>query len=149
MTRRRILPPTYLLYALLGMIALHFTVPVVKIIPAPWNILGVLSLASGIAMNLSADHLLHLQKTTVKPFEPSTTLVVKGVYRFSRNPMYMGFALVLTGAAILLGSLSAFIVIPIFVLIIDKVYIEAEERMLADRFGEEWTDYRKQTRRWI
>jgi protein-S-isoprenylcysteine O-methyltransferase Ste14 len=149
MKRRRILPPTYLLYALLGMIALHFTVPGVQIIRAPWNLLGVILLLTGIAMNLSADRLLRLQKTTVKPFEPSTMLVVKGVYHVCRNPMYLGFTLVSTGAAILLGSLSPFIVISIFVLIIDKVFIKAEERMLAEHFGEEWTDYRKQTRRWI
>jgi protein-S-isoprenylcysteine O-methyltransferase Ste14 len=96
-----------------------------------------------------ADDLFRKLHTTVKPFEESAVLVTSGPYRLSRNPMYLGFVLILTGTAILLGSLTPFLVIPVYAALIDRVFIQAEERMLARKFGAEWQTYRGETRRWI
>ena len=71
MKDKKVLPPTYLLVAIVLMLVLHFLLPVYRFIPIPWNILGIVPLACGIALNLVADRAFHHAQTTVKPFEAS------------------------------------------------------------------------------
>jgi protein-S-isoprenylcysteine O-methyltransferase Ste14 len=63
--------------------------------------------------------------------------------------MYLGFVLALIGLAILLGSLAPFFVIPVFALVIDRVFIQVEEIMLEAKFGQVWVEYKAKVRRWI
>lgn len=63
--------------------------------------------------------------------------------------MYLGFVLTLIGIAVLLGSLVAFFVIPVFAVLIDRIFIQVEERMLEAKFDQAWLDYKAQVRRWI
>ena len=63
--------------------------------------------------------------------------------------MYFGFALILLGISILLRSLSPYIVVVLFVLLIDRMYIRHEEQMLETKFGDEWKVYRSRVRKWI
>jgi protein-S-isoprenylcysteine O-methyltransferase Ste14 len=146
---KRVLPPTYLLGAIVTMIALHLLLPLKRIVVWPWSILGVLSLVFGLALNLIADASLKRHATTVKPFEESSSLVTTGVYRVCRHPMYLGFALLLTGIAVLLGSLTPFFVVAVFVVLMEAIFIRAEERMLEEKFGAAWHSYRAKVRRWI
>jgi protein-S-isoprenylcysteine O-methyltransferase Ste14 len=146
---KRVLPPTYLLIAILLMLALHFLVPVVRFIPMPWNILGLVPLACGIALNLVADRAFQRAQTTVKPYEESAALVTTGVFTFTRNPMYLGYVLILLGVALVLRSLLPFAVIVVFALLIDRVFIRIEEQMLAERFGQQWLAYAQKVRRWV
>jgi protein-S-isoprenylcysteine O-methyltransferase Ste14 len=149
MKHKPVLPPTYLYAAIAVMVALHFLFPVKRIIPFPWNLLGVLPLALGAALNIIADKAFRKAKTTVKPFQESAALITDGVYRISRHPMYLGFVLILIGLAVLLGSLTPFFVIPIFAVVMDRVFIVVEERMLDEKFGQAWLAYKGQTRRWV
>ena len=149
MRTRQILPTTYLLIALVLILVLHFTFPAIKLIPLPWNLLGLILLITGIALNLIADGAFHRAGTTVKPFQESCALLTDGVYRLSRNPMYLGFVLTLIGVAILLGSLTPWIIVPIFIVLMEVVFIQIEERMLAVKFGPDWQAYKKKVRRWI
>jgi len=137
------------LFFLTGMLALHFLLPLAELIPAPWNLLGLIPLVCGVVINLAADRAFRQAGTTVKPFEVSETFVTGGVYRISRNPMYLGFALILAGVALLLGSLTPWIAVPAFVLLVDRMYIAVEERMLEARFGSAWRDHRAAVRRWL
>jgi protein-S-isoprenylcysteine O-methyltransferase Ste14 len=149
MTGKKILPPTYLLIAILMMVAFHWLGPLIQIVPGLWRLAGLIPLVGGISLNIIADRAFQRAKTTVKPFEASTTLITTGVFRISRHPMYLGFALILLGVAVLLGSLTPSLVIPIFVILIDRVFIQAEERMLAEQFGQNWLAYKAGTRRWL
>jgi len=149
MNSKRVLPPTYVLISIVVMVLLHFLFPLMKIVPLPWNVIGIIPLALGITINIVADNALHQADTTVKPFEESIALVTSGAYRISRHPMYLGFVLVLIGVAILLGSLSPCVVILIFAILMDQVFIKVEERMLEARFVGEWLAYKHKTRRWI
>ena len=106
-------------------------------------------LASGIILNLIADNAFKQVRTTVKPFQEASSLVTNGVFQISRNPMYMGMILILTGIAVLLRSFSPYLVIIAFVILIDRNYIRAEEYMLAEKFGAKWESYKATTRRWI
>jgi protein-S-isoprenylcysteine O-methyltransferase Ste14 len=145
----KIMPTTYLLLAMLVMIAIHFLFPGLLIIPPLWNLLGLIPLVLGVVINLVADGAFHKANTTVRPFEKSSVLVTDGVFGISRNPMYLGFVLTLIGIAVLLRSLTPYVVILIFAIWIQKKYITVEERMLAEKFGAEWQAYRQRTRRWL
>ena len=63
--------------------------------------------------------------------------------------MYLGFALILIGIAVLMGSLTPYLVVVAFVVWIDRIYITVAERMLAEKFGSEWEEYRRRVGRWL
>jgi protein-S-isoprenylcysteine O-methyltransferase Ste14 len=146
---RPLLPPAYFLASLVLMGALAFALPIAVILAWPWQAAGLVPVAAGVWLNLAADRAFKARGTTVKPFERSSALVTDGVFCISRNPMYLGMVLVLVGIAIALGSLSPFLVSAGFAALIETRFIRVEERMLAERFGDAWTSYRANTRRWI
>jgi protein-S-isoprenylcysteine O-methyltransferase Ste14 len=149
MNGKKLLPPTYVLIAMLAMLGLHFFLPIVQFDLSWWKLTGLLPLALGVVLDLNADNLFRRVRTTVQPFEESTALVTSGPFGLSRNPMYLGFVLVLSGCALLLGSLTPFLVIPVFMILIDRRFIRVEEQMLASKFGAAWQAYCAKTRRWI
>ena len=146
---KRVMPPTYFLLCIIGMGALYLLLPLAHVIIFPWNLGGVALIAAGIYMAAAASMAFGRVKTTVEPFEVSTALVTSGFFRISRNPMYLGFAIVLTGIAILMGVLSVFAVIPVFIILMEAIFIRVEEKMLEREFGETWREYRRRTRRWL
>lgn len=89
--------------------------------------------------------------TTVNPTRPQTTtaIVASGVYRLSRNPMYLGFLLALAAWAVLLGQLLPWLLLPAFVAYMNRFQIAPEERALAARFGADYETYRRTVRRWL
>ena len=102
---------------------------------------------------ICAAGLLHFRRvrTTVNPMAPSTAsaLVTGGVYRFSRNPMYLGFALMLVAWGIFLENPPALAIVAAFVAYMTRFQIVPEERALADRFGAGFAAYAREVRRWI
>lgn len=90
-------------------------------------------------------------KTTVNPLTPSnsSTLVCSGIYRYSRNPMYLGFLLILTGWAVHLSNVIAVLPLPIFVAYMNRFQIQPEEWALLARFGSRFIEYTTAVRRWI
>jgi protein-S-isoprenylcysteine O-methyltransferase Ste14 len=102
-----------------------------------------------LVINLVADKAFKKHNTTVKPFEKSTALITDGAFKLSRNPMYLGFVFILLGIAVFMGSLAPYVVIPVFMVSMDIVFVRIEERMLENTFGESWVEYKKKVRRWI
>jgi protein-S-isoprenylcysteine O-methyltransferase Ste14 len=149
MNLQKILPPTWLLIAILAILALHFLVPGAWIVPPIWNLTGLVFLGVGLALNLVGDKTFHQVSTTIKPFEESSVLVTDGLFRMSRNPMYLGMVLILAGIAIVLRSLSPFLVVLSFAILIDRIFVKVEESMLAGKFGPKWEEYSAKTRRWL
>ncbi len=139
----KIKPPTYLLIAIFAVVILHFALPVAAIVPFPWNLLGVIPLILGVVINLNADQPFQKANTTVSPFEVSTAWITSGMYCFTRNPMYLGFVL------ILLGSLTPYMVVFAFAVLMDRIYINMEEQTLSRAFGSAWQEYKSRTRRWL
>jgi protein-S-isoprenylcysteine O-methyltransferase Ste14 len=146
---RRIIPPGWLLMTLLMSAGLHHWLPIDQLFSPPASRLGVVPLAAGLLLTAAGVVAFRRARTPVIPFERSTTLVTGGVYRFTRNPMYLGLVLVLGGTAMLLGSIAAFLPLPLFVVIIEFGYIRAEERFLAGIFGDDYLRYRHAVRRWL
>lgn len=139
----------YLFTSLAAMVLLNLFIPVHQVIVYPWNATGIVPLVFGLVLNLSTDKSFNKIGTTVNPFEDSKTLITSGAFRYTRNPMYLGMVLVLTGVAFLLGTLSPFIIPPIFAITMDRVFIINEEMKLDDRFGDKWKEYKARVRRWI
>ena len=119
--RKGPLPPGYFAAALVAMVVLALLAPVTRVIPFPWNLAGVVPIILGGVLNVLADKQFKAVGTTVKPFESSSVMVTEGVFRFSRNPMYLGMVSVLVGAAILLRELTPWMVVPLFAAAIQHV----------------------------
>ncbi len=145
----KILPPVYFLSAIILAVLLHFLLPMWKLVHYPWLLFGLIPFSTGIVFNLLADQTFKKYDTTVKPFERSEVLVTSGVFRVSRNPMYLGMQLILVGIAVMLGSLAPFVIVVVMAVIFDRKFIVPEERMLADRFGLEFRQYCRRVRKWI
>ena len=90
-------------------------------------------------------------KTTVNPMSPegSNNLAVRGIYKYTRNPMYVGFLLWLLSFGILLRNPVSLIVIVLFVIYMNMFQITPEENTLEEKFGEEYIKYKKNVRRWL
>ena len=90
-------------------------------------------------------------KTTVNPTKPqsSSSLVRRGIYGLTRNPMYLGFLLILAGWATAMGSFVAFMALPAFVVYMNRFQIEPEERALTSIFGDDFKKYCSEARRWV
>ena len=84
-----------------------------------------------------------------EPWKPDAAFVAQGIYRHTRNPMYLGMALVHLGLALALDSLGALLLLPVAVLLTDRLVIAREERHLSARFGSGYEEYRRRVRRWI
>jgi protein-S-isoprenylcysteine O-methyltransferase Ste14 len=149
MNARKIIPPVYLLLSIAVMVSLHFLFPGVTDLVFPWPLLGVIPLALGIGINVVADRSFKQHNTPVKPLEKSTVLITHGVFRVSRNPMYLGIVLILLGIALFLGSLTPHLVVFFFAIFLDIVFIRFEEKKLEETFGEAWLEYKKSVRRWV
>lgn len=146
---KKTLPPVYFLGAIIVEVLLHFLLPLHQFLVFPWRLLGLVFLVIGIVLNALADQTFKKHETTVKPFEESTALVTGGVFNISRNPMYLGMTLILLGLGALLGSATPFAIVPVFTVLLDRVFIVQEEKMLVDTFGDQFRQYRNQVRRWI
>ena len=144
-----IIPPVYLLISLLLMLVLHYQLPLLPLIPSPYSYTGVALIVAGLTLAVLGAGMFKRADTPVRPFQKSTTLVVHGLFRYSRNPMYLGLLLILLGTAILLGSLSPFLVIPVFFVIIREGFIKHEEHFLEELFGEAYRSYKQRVRRWL
>ena len=146
---RKVLPPVYFFASLLLMLGLHYVLPGPRIISGLARYLGIVLMGASLGFGLWARLMFLRVGTTVKPFQESSELVVMGPFHVTRNPMYLSMVTLLLGLAILLGSLTPFFVIPLFVLIIDRRFIPVEEGMLEHRFGEFYRNYQARVRRWI
>lgn len=107
--------------------------------------------ATGVATAITGVITFNRIGTTVNPLEPSaaSTVVSNGIYRYTRNPMYLGLLLTLTGWAAYLANAGAALLLPAFVAWMNQWQIKPEERALLAKFGPEFARYTAAVRRWI
>jgi protein-S-isoprenylcysteine O-methyltransferase Ste14 len=115
------------------------------------SLFAMAAVAAGAAIAGTGIVSFRRAKTTVNPMKPesSSALVQSGIYRLTRNPMYLGFLLILLGWAIFLSNALAFLLLPAFVWYMNRFQIEPEERALTSLFGQTFLSYRSGVRRWI
>ena len=124
--------------------AFAFGFPAGNLLAAGLAILGLMIAVSGVVTFRRA-------RTTLNPTKPesSSSLVSWGIYRVTRNPMYLGLLLELTGWAIFLSNSLAFLFLPAFIVYINRFQIVPEEQALTSLFAREFVAYQSHVRRWL
>ena len=127
-----------------GTPTLDFFVPAKYLLAVSLATIGAVICVSGVVSFRRA-------KTTVNPMNPSSTtsLVVFGIYKYTRNPMYLGLLLVLLGWAAFLSNVAALAFLPAFIVYLTRFQIVPEEHVLASLFPDEYPAYRSRVRRWL
>ena len=118
---------------------------------APMRVVAVAMGIAGVMVTGSALLSFRRARTTVNPMQPSSasSLVTSGIYRYTRNPMYLGMLFVLVGWALYLANVLAFLFLPAFIVYMNRFQIEPEERAMTALFGQEFLEYASRVRRWI
>lgn len=143
-------PPLILL--LLAGLAMWALAGTPTTLPAPVRVVSAVALlVSGVAIAVAGVLAFRCAQTTVSPTHPERAghVVTAGIYRWTRNPMYVGMTLVLLAWALWLGQSVPLLVLPAFVVWLTRWQIVPEERALAARFGDAYLAYSRQVRRWI
>jgi protein-S-isoprenylcysteine O-methyltransferase Ste14 len=142
-------PPVIFLGYLVSAVVLQWVVP----LPTPWTlplrILGGVLVMAGLVLCGSAFSEMMKAHTTPDPHQPSTALVTTGPYRFTRNPIYLGFLLIYLGFTSLAGTLWGLLLSPFLIGTITRWIIHAEEAYLGGKFKEEYQVYYSRVRQWI
>jgi len=146
---KKIIPPVYFLITIVIMATFDYFVPIGNILHPPVTYSGTILIAIGIIIVVWSAALFGMAGTPIKPFEESTQLVTKGMYQVTRNPMYLGMVLILLGIALMFGTISPFIPIPIFAWLIQTIFISNEEIVMEKTFGDAYKEYKKKVRRWL
>ncbi|MDP2319843.1 MAG: methyltransferase [Acidobacteriota bacterium] len=113
-------------------------------------LLGLVVVSAGVAVGLAGVAVFRDARTTVLPAgRPTTAIVQRGPYRFTRNPMYLAMALACAGLALLLNTMWALVLLPLVLAVIDRAVIRREERYLTAKFGRPYREYCARVRRWL
>lgn len=142
-------PFIYLGVLVLGLLAdwlLGLSLPLEQ--PVRFAALGMLAVL-GLAIGLPAQARFSRAGTDVKPWKTTSAIVREGVFRFTRNPMYLGMALLYLGLALGFASVAALVLFPVLVAVIQTGVIAREERYLEAKFGDDYRSYKAAVRRWI
>jgi protein-S-isoprenylcysteine O-methyltransferase Ste14 len=110
---------------------------------------GLIFVAAGFALAVLAARRFRLTGTSVIPGEPASALVTVGVYRVTRNPMYIGFILLYFGLSIVLTSVWILLLLIPVVLVLHRGVVLREEAYLARKFGDDYTRYAERVPRWL
>jgi protein-S-isoprenylcysteine O-methyltransferase Ste14 len=142
-------PPLIFLAGLAVGFALEALLPGSSVPDTVGWILGGALLLAGIALLFSFERAFTQKKTPANPWRPTTAIATDGPYRFTRNPAYLGMALVYVGIALCSQALWVLLPLPLVLAIVDRGVIAREERYLERKFGQEYLDFKRRVRRWI
>ncbi len=146
---KRLLPPNLAMICIATMLVLHWFAPGTQLLSTPGRLAGLLPLFAGLALATAGSRRFAREGTNIKTFDRPDVLVTDGLFRFSRNPMYVGLTLFLLGVALVLGSVTPLVVAALFFVACDRWYVPFEERLALETFGEPYAAYKERTRRWI
>lgn len=145
----KILPPLLMLIHLIAAFVLKWLIPIPLAAPPAVKVAGWVILTAGFLFALSALRALNQANTSPIPHEPTTAIVSNGAYRYSRNPIYVGFVCAVIGLPLALGNFWGLIISPAMLSFFYELVIKHEEAYLERKFGAAYTDYKARARRWI
>ncbi|KLN59592.1 hypothetical protein WH96_17150 [Kiloniella spongiae] len=146
---QKLLPPLFFLICVVMMVLLNTYYPIIRFLEYPWTLIGLLDLVGGLSITLIAGVQFIRAKTNLKTFNKPDEFVISGLFKLSRNPMYLGFAISAFGVGLYLGALSPFLICALFIVVVDRWYIAYEEGVMALTFGQAYVEYKARVRRWI
>ena len=147
--KRFIYPPMWLAFGIIAQFVCNEYYPGWRFTNQAGQLLGSGILLLGLVLLVFAGGLFKQADTDMVPFKNVSALVTSGVYRFTRNPMYLGMAMILLGCAVIVGAATALLAPVLFVVIIQYRFILPEEQMLRELFPREFPEYCSRVRRWI
>ena len=145
----RIAPPILTVLHIIAAFLLARFIPLLPTVPPIIKYIGFVLVVIGFLFGLGAVLAFRRARTTLDPYHPVSSIVTSGVYGFSRNPIYLGFLLMVIGIPLNAGTYWGTILAPIFILLCNKLVIEHEESYLEKKFGETYTSYKSRVRRWL
>ena len=145
----KLLPPRLVLILIIVSVALGLLVPVLGPLALPLRIAGGALIVASIWLNLSNAQRFAKIGTNIVTFNDPGTLVSDGAFRFTRNPMYLGFVGLMVGVALIVGTLTAWVGVIGFWIAGNFWYIPFEEGRMLARFGDDYVAYQGEVRRWI
>ena len=143
------IPDATLIGSILIAYFLDRVLPVAQIIPSPVNLIGWVGVAVGLCLAIYILSMLKSKHTSSDPGGIPSTLITTGPYSLSRNPMYLAYVIITSGAAIIFGSITAFIAPVICFSVLHVIIIPGEERNLQKTFGQKYEHYQRSVHRWI
>ena len=142
-------PPRIAQLLVLAAALLHWATPLKQLQVYSSHGLGLFVGVAGFAVMMWGWWLFRKYDTAICPGAKPRRLVASGIYRLTRNPMYLGMVAMLFGIAIYVGSFPFYLAAAIYLLVIDRYFCPYEESRLIDAFGDEYLAYRNRVRRWI
>jgi protein-S-isoprenylcysteine O-methyltransferase Ste14 len=146
---RNIHPPVLLLIHVLAAFLLHWLLPPPFGFPKFLEWVGYVLVFSGLGFAFSAVSQFGKVHTTLDPHGSVSAVVTSGVYRFSRNPIYLGFVCTLIGLPLALGNVWGAVLSPLLMVSLYQLVIKHEEAYLEEKFKDVYTSYRSRVRRWL
>jgi len=143
-----IFPPLLFFITTVLAVSAKFILPAISL-PSGLQQLGYVLLAIGIVVLFIAVRQLNKIDTTVHPDGVTTAIVSYGIFKYSRNPIYVSFTLMYLGVVLLSSAIAGFVLLIPLLIITQKGIIEREEKYLLNKFGEEYAHYQSTVRRWI
>lgn len=138
-----------MLTSIVLMVVLDWLVPLgFQTGPIIWGF-GACFISVGVALDIYCALLFKKADTGLVPFHPATAIVDTGPFKVTRNPMYVGMALIQFGVFVILGNPLVLVFLAAFIFIIQKRFIEGEERYMEEVFGDKYLAYKSRVRRWI
>jgi len=131
------------------MLALSYFYPIGTIVSFPINLLGILPFLFGFAITIIVKNRFEKLNAEIHTFKSPNQLITTGLFQYSRNPIYVGFTISLIGIGFLLGAYSPFIMVAVFIIITNYIYMPHEERAMEELFGKEYRSYKSSVRRWV
>lgn len=131
------------------MLGLHLKIPVSELVARPFNWMGLLLIGAGLCGANWHARLFRRLGTNINTFGEPGTLTTDGLFRRTRNPMYLGMVVSLIGVACVLGSLSPLVGPLAFFVLANFWYIPFEERAMSMKFGSQYAEYQRAVPRWL
>jgi len=130
-------------------IVCHFLIPVTILLSGPIRLTGIILMIIGAWVSTKAAKMFRKAGSDFKLQGQTPSLQTTGIFRFSRNPMYLGMVIWLIGLAVLLGSFTPFLFPVLIFIVLHFGFIPVEEKRLEKIFGTQYQNYRKKARRWL
>jgi len=145
----KIAPPVLMLLHIIAAFILDWLIPFPIVMPQLMKWFGILLVLAGLALGFTAVRQLTRANTTLDPYHSVTAIVTDGPYRFTRNPIYLGFVCMLIGIPLAFGTYWGALLSPIFILLMNNLVIQHEEAYLEKKFGSVYANFKSRVRRWV
>lgn len=145
----RTVPPIWLMGTMIVMYLFNGFAPGMMLFTDAFIPVGQVLILAGFTLVFATARMFKKAQTPLKPFTPVKALLVKGPFRYSRNPVYLGMFIMLVGWAVYLGGLTPWLMVGLFIWMIRRFWVLREEEQMEKTMGDAYLAYKQEVRRWL